>query len=241
MNAVQLAVFSLLEEDICGMPNSLSVDSANAAKSVSSRRSRLALAEAINKTAFGESIGLELPTRYDSNMHALVDALIAADAAISPVLFGMSSRTIWLCRLLAVVLLILRNDQPDMKLRERLELEAGIGVLLIAVAVCPVVNRPATFVMRLAAITVVSSTKAEPVALPEANVKKRVIVADSRSMSATDAASPSGTAACRPRTDIPVGVMVVLAPSAICCCVAGLPCWKSVTLRPRELTTTPTS
>ena len=97
-------------------------------------------------------------------------------------------------------------------------------MFVIAPAACPVVKRPTTLVSRLAATTIVSFTNAEPVAFPDAKVKKRFTVSPWRSTSATDAASPSGTAAKRPRTDMPVGVIVVLEPSATCCWVAGLPC-----------------
>ena len=62
-----------------------------------------------------------------------------------------------------------------------------------------------------------------------------------RSTSATLAALPSGTEARWPRTEKPVGVMVLLVPSAICFCVVGLPSWKSVSDLPGELTTTPIS
>jgi len=103
-------------------------------------------------------------------------------------------------------------------------LGATVTVLVIASPVWPVVNFPTALVSRFAAITVVSSTNAEPVAFPDAKVKNRFTVPVCRSISATDAASPSGTAACRPRTDIPVGVIVVLEPRATCCCVVGLPC-----------------
>lgn len=101
--------------------------------------------------------------------------------------------------------------------------------------------RPTTLVVEFAAKIVVSSENAEPVALPLAKVKKRCVACVSRLISATLAALPRGTAARRPRTERPTGVIALLDPSAICFCVAGLPSWNMVSGRPVELMTSPIS
>ena len=94
---------------------------------------------------------------------------------------------------------------------------------VIAALAWPAVIRPITPSVGLAATIVVSSTKAEPVVLPLVNVKKRRTVNASRSISATLAASPSGTATRCPRIDMPTGVTVLLVPNGICFWVDWLP------------------
>ncbi len=81
--------------------------------------------------AFGESFGLAVPTKYSEQTHAAFDSIMAADCAIMPMITGMSWRTLWLCRVLALGLLVLRDPNSDLSLRYRLELEAAAGFALI--------------------------------------------------------------------------------------------------------------
>ena len=87
----------------------------------------------LNVPAFGESFGLELPTKYNAETHANFNTIMAADSLLTPMLLNMSLRTKWLCRLLALALLVLRDNQGDLTLRYRLELEAvgGIGLIFL--------------------------------------------------------------------------------------------------------------
>jgi hypothetical protein len=86
------------------------------------------------KMAYGESLGLELPTRYTPHTHETVDILMAFDSLMSPPMLGMSQRTIWFCRALAGLLFLLRNDDSNLSLRRRLEIEAVTGALLMIFA-----------------------------------------------------------------------------------------------------------
>lgn len=81
--------------------------------------------------AFGESLGLSVPTKYSEQTHAAFDTIMAADCALMPMITGMSWRTLWLCRVLALALLVLRSRNSDLSLRYRLEIEAAAGFALI--------------------------------------------------------------------------------------------------------------
>jgi len=103
-------------------------------------RSELAQYEA-GVVAFGETLGMDVPTRYSPHIHDALDSLMALDCLITPVVLGMSSRTVWLCRFLTGLLLALRTDSEELPLRRRLELEAGVGVLLVLLALWGTVTR----------------------------------------------------------------------------------------------------
>jgi len=84
--------------------------------------------------AFGESLGIEVPTRYDVKTHDSFDTLLVADSLLTPILFGMSRPTLWVCRLLAGLLVIMRVESNDLTLHKRLQIEAMIGIGLIVFA-----------------------------------------------------------------------------------------------------------
>ena len=83
--------------------------------------------------AFGETFGLDVPTRYPAETHGLFNSIMAADAAITPTLLHMSRRTRLICRALAAVLLAGRARSGS-DLRQQLQLEAAVGVLLMVAA-----------------------------------------------------------------------------------------------------------
>lgn len=85
--------------------------------------------------AFGETFGLAVPTRYAAETHALFNTLMAADAAFTPSLLRMSRRTRWLCRALAALLLVGRTPRSGPALRQQLQIEAAVGLLMIATAI----------------------------------------------------------------------------------------------------------
>ena len=89
--------------------------------------------------AFGESLGMDVPTRYTAQTHDTINMLLAGDTLMTPMLFGMSTRTVWFCRALAGILFIGRGgSSPNgdaFSLRNRLEMEAIVGLLLLALAV----------------------------------------------------------------------------------------------------------
>jgi hypothetical protein len=84
--------------------------------------------------AFGETLGLDVPTRYDAQTHAAIDAVLALDSLVVPSLLRMSTRTVWTCQLVAGMLLALPNFKGDLSLRRRLELETGAGLMLMVLA-----------------------------------------------------------------------------------------------------------
>lgn len=91
--------------------------------------------------AFGETFGLALPTIYTAEIHDAVNAMMAADVALTPQILGMSSRTVWFCRVLAGMLLLTRSDMMHMELRQNLALEAGTGILLMLVGLRGMITR----------------------------------------------------------------------------------------------------
>lgn len=84
--------------------------------------------------AFGENFGIAVPTKYSEETHALFNTIMAIDSAVTPMIFGMSGRTVWLCRLLAGALFVLRDNSTDLRLRYRLQIEVAAGVALIWLA-----------------------------------------------------------------------------------------------------------
>ena len=84
--------------------------------------------------AFGETLGLEVPTQYSTDIHAAVNTLLAVDSLLTPRILGMSDQTVWMCRFLAGLLLLTRSQQLDVPMRRRLEVEAAMGGLVILMA-----------------------------------------------------------------------------------------------------------
>lgn len=95
---------------------------------------RVEMSPVNQQMAFGESLGLELPTRYTPHAHETIDILLAFDSVLTPPMLGLSQRSVWFCRALAALLLLLRNDDSNLPLRRRLEIEALAGLLLMAFA-----------------------------------------------------------------------------------------------------------
>lgn len=91
--------------------------------------------------AFGETLGLAVPTIYTAEIHDAVNALMAADAVLTPQILGMSRGTVWFCRALAGLLLLTRSDMANMELRQNLAFEAGAGLLMMLVALRGMVGR----------------------------------------------------------------------------------------------------
>lgn len=82
--------------------------------------------------AYGETLGLGVPTRYNLPTHSVVNLVMAADSLITPMLFNMSPVTKWICRALAGLLLVTRMD--SLEVRARLQWEVAVGLLLIGAA-----------------------------------------------------------------------------------------------------------
>jgi hypothetical protein len=96
----------------------------------------------IRGVAFGESLGLDVPTQYTPEIHSVVNSMIAADAVLMPAILGMSARTAWLSRGLAALLWAFRdNSITDVPLRRRLEIEAGTGAILLLLGARGTVSR----------------------------------------------------------------------------------------------------
>src|SRR5476651_1381822 len=83
-----------------------------------------------NGVSFGETLGLGRSIRYTPKIHAMVNVLLAADGLLTPQILDMSSGTVWVCRSMIGLLLLLRNDSTNIPLRQRLEIEAVTGLLL---------------------------------------------------------------------------------------------------------------
>jgi hypothetical protein len=105
------------------------------------RTSRAEVARYDDGVAFGETFGLEVPTRISPQIHDSMNAMMAADAILTPTILGFSGRVVWLCRLLGGLHLLFRTESPDLPLRRRLELEALTGMLLIGVALRGTLSR----------------------------------------------------------------------------------------------------
>ncbi len=91
--------------------------------------------------AFGESLGIEVPTRYGRDTHAAFSTILAVDSLLTPLILGMSRRTVMLCQLLAGGLLWLRRDDSDLTLRQRLQIEATAGLVLLVLALRGTITR----------------------------------------------------------------------------------------------------
>lgn len=83
----------------------------------------------ITPQAYGESLGFSVPTRYDEGTHNAVNLALVADSLLVPRVLNMSPITKWICRALAGLLLVTRMDSIDV--RQRLQWEVAVGLLLI--------------------------------------------------------------------------------------------------------------
>lgn len=103
--------------------------------------SSVEIAEFDRGIAFGESLGIEVPTRYGRDTHAAFNTILAVDALLTPLILGMSRRTVMLCQLLAGGLLMLRREDSDLTLRQRLQIEATAGLVLLVLALRGTITR----------------------------------------------------------------------------------------------------
>jgi hypothetical protein len=85
--------------------------------------------------AFGETFGLEVPTRYSPQMHDSMSTIMAIDSLLTPTVLGMSGRVVWLFRLMSALHVVFRLHDPNLPLRQRLELEAVTGLLMAGIAI----------------------------------------------------------------------------------------------------------
>ena len=92
-------------------------------------------------TAFGETLGIEVPTRYSADIHSAVSAMLAVDSLVTPLILGMSGKTVWFSRLVAGLLFMLRSNASEATLQRRLELEAQVGLLVVFLAIRGAITR----------------------------------------------------------------------------------------------------
>jgi hypothetical protein len=92
------------------------------------------IARLTSDPAYGETLGFDVPTRYAPETHATFNLIMAADSLITPVLFGMSGRTVWFCRFLSGLLFVTHSNTSDLELRQRLQIEAWTGAALLVLA-----------------------------------------------------------------------------------------------------------
>src|SRR5258708_39154224 len=85
--------------------------------------------------AFGETLGLEVPTQYSTDIHAAVNALLAVDSLVTPGILGMSDQTVWMCRFLAGPLLPPPRQPIGRPMLRPLGVGAAIGGLIYLIAV----------------------------------------------------------------------------------------------------------
>lgn len=84
--------------------------------------------------AFGEMLGMDVPTRYPEETHNFLNQVMAADCMVTPVLLRMSGPTVWLCRALAALLAMTSMRGERLSLRTRLTFELTVGVALLITA-----------------------------------------------------------------------------------------------------------
>jgi hypothetical protein len=105
-------------------------------------RSKVEVARPLeNGVAFGETFGLGVPTIYTAEIHDAINVILAADSVLTPKVLGMSSRTVWFCRVMAGMLILTRSDTMNLELRQNLAFEAGAGLLLILLALRGMLSR----------------------------------------------------------------------------------------------------
>jgi hypothetical protein len=88
-----------------------------------------------HQPAFGETFGIDVPTRYPAATHHFINGIMAADSSITPTLFRMSRRTRFICRVLVALLMASRTARTDADLRRQLQLEIAAGLICLLAAV----------------------------------------------------------------------------------------------------------
>jgi hypothetical protein len=99
------------------------------------------LSEIEHGVSFAETLGFGRSIRYTPQIHAALNLLMAADFVLTPQILDMSSGTVWLCRLMVGIVLLMRDSSTSLPLRKRLETEAIAGLLLAVLAVRGAVSR----------------------------------------------------------------------------------------------------
>lgn len=84
--------------------------------------------------AFGEWLGIAVPTRYREEVHALANMAMVGDSLITPLITGMSKNTVWVCWVLAGLLFITRQKSESLTQRQALQIELVSGLLLLLLA-----------------------------------------------------------------------------------------------------------
>jgi hypothetical protein len=92
-------------------------------------------ANAPTPQAFGEWLGVAVPTRYREEVHALANMAMVGDSLITPLITGMGKNTIMVCWALAGLLFITRQKNDSLTLRQALQIELVSGLLLLVLAV----------------------------------------------------------------------------------------------------------
>src|SRR5690349_20800204 len=105
-------------------------------------RSKVEVARPLeNGIAFGETLGLGVPTIYTAEIHDAINAVMAADVVLTPRILGMSSGTVWFCRVMAGILMMTRSDVISSDLRQNLTFEAGVGLLMMFIGFRGMISR----------------------------------------------------------------------------------------------------
>jgi hypothetical protein len=86
------------------------------------------------RIAFGEWLGIDVPTRYTAESHEFFNITMIGDSLITPLIFGMSSRTVWVCRALVAVLFLTRRKTDSLSMQQALQVEAATGLTLVVLA-----------------------------------------------------------------------------------------------------------
>jgi hypothetical protein len=86
------------------------------------------------RRAYGEMLGLVLPTRYPEETHKLITQAMVADSSITPVLTRMSRPVVLICWGLAALLTMTGTKEGNFELKTRLQLELATGFGLICIA-----------------------------------------------------------------------------------------------------------
>jgi hypothetical protein len=93
------------------------------------------------RQAFGEWLGLDVPTRYTPEAHAAFNVVMIGDSLVTPLITGMSKRTVWMCRFLSGLLFLTRKPNPSLSQRQALQIEVVSGTMLLVVALRGMVSK----------------------------------------------------------------------------------------------------